>query len=77
MPKHDVSVSIPQKMVLSKDVEFEVKSDGQLLGALLISKGNIEWRPSKASVNKRRLTWEKFANLMDKQGVTTRIKNKL
>lgn len=75
MPRHDVSVAIPQKLVLSKDVEFEIKSDGQLLGNLLVSKGNIEWRPAKASVNKRRMSWEKFAALMDEQGSNAKIKN--
>lgn len=68
MPKHDVSVAIPQKLVLSKDVEFEVKSDGVLLGNLLVSKGNLEWRPAKNSVHKHRLTWEQFDSLMRESG---------
>ncbi|GAB3189116.1 hypothetical protein [Hydrogenophaga aquatica] len=75
MPRHDVTVAIPQKLVLSKDVEFEVKSDGKLLGNLLISKGNIEWRPAKASVNKLRLSWERFAALMSEEGSNAKIKN--
>lgn len=75
MPRHDVSVAIPQKLVLSKDVEFEVKSDGKLLGNLLVSKGNIEWRPAKASVNKLRLSWERFAALMVEEGSNAKIKN--
>ena len=28
MAKHDVAFSIPAKFVLSKDVEFDVRSDG-------------------------------------------------
>lgn len=74
MPSHDVSISIPQKLVLAKDVEFEIKSDGARLGTLMVSKGNIEWRPAKASVNKRRLSWEKFAALMEDEGKVARIK---
>lgn len=74
MPTHDVTVSIPQKVVLSKDVEIEIKSDGSLLGTLMVSKGNIEWRPSKASVNKRRMSWEKFAALMEDEGTVAKIK---
>jgi len=74
MPSHDVSISIPQKLVLAKDVEFEIKSDGARLGTLMVSKGNIEWRPAKASVNKRRLSWEKFAALMEGEGKVARIK---
>jgi hypothetical protein len=74
MATHDVSFTIPQKMVLAKDVEFEIKSNGSRLGTLLISKGNIEWIPTNNSVKKRRLTWEKFAELMETEGKVTRIK---
>jgi len=74
MATHDVSFEIPQKFVLSKDVTFEIKSDGAKLGELLISKGNIEWVPANNSVKKRRLTWERFASLMEKEGTEARIK---
>lgn len=74
MPSHDVSFEIPQKFVLAKDVEFEVKSDGMKLGTLLISKGNVEWIPANNSVNKCRLSWEKFAELMETEGKVARIR---
>jgi hypothetical protein len=74
MAVHDVSFEIPQKFVLAKDVRFEVKSDGSKLGELLVSKGNIEWIPANNSVIKRRLTWERFATLMESQGTEARIK---
>lgn len=74
MATHSVSFAIPQKFVLAKDVEFEIKSDGIKLGTLLISKGNIEWVPANHSVKKRRLTWEKFAQLMELSGKEAKIK---
>jgi len=74
MAHHDISFEIPQKFVLSKDVVFEVKSDGMKLGSLLVSKGNIEWVPANNSVKKRRLSWEKFAEMMETQGKEARIK---
>lgn len=74
MATHDVSFEIPQKFVLAKDVVFEVKSNGAKLGSLLISKGNIEWIPTNNSVKKRRLSWEKFAQLMESEGKVARIK---
>jgi len=40
----------------------------------LISKGNIEWVPANNSVKKRRLSWEKFAQLMESEGKVARIK---
>ncbi|MDO8208748.1 MAG: hypothetical protein Q7T38_13145 [Gallionella sp.] len=74
MASHDISFKIPQKFILSKDVEFEVKSNGAKLGTLLISQGNVEWIPANKSVNKRRISWEKFAALMEAEGKITRIK---
>ena len=68
MATHDVAFSIPEKFVLSKDVEFDVRSDGQKLGRLLISKGNIEWVPANNIVNKYRLSWEAFAKLIEGTG---------
>jgi len=65
---HEVSLEIANKIVLHKDVTLEVKEDGAKLGSLLISKGNIEWLPAGHSVNKHRLSWKKFAELMEKQG---------
>lgn len=55
-----------------RDVEFEVKKDGAKLGTILISKGNIEWLPANNSVNKYRLDWTKFAELMVSQGKKTK-----
>jgi len=74
MASHDVSFKIPQKVVLAKDIEMEVKSDGALLGRLLISKGNVEWLPGGNVTNKYRLSWEKFAMLMETKGNPAKVK---
>jgi hypothetical protein len=55
-------------------VEFDIRSDGSKLGSLLISKGNIEWVPASNSVKKRRLSWERFAELMESEGNIARMK---
>lgn len=68
MANHDVAFAIPQKLVLSKDVEFNVKSDGAKLGTLLVSKGNIEWVPASNTVKKYRLSWEAFDVMMQSRG---------
>ena len=73
MPKHDITFTIPQKVVLAKDIEFEVKSDSKKIGTLLISKGNIEWVPANNKINKQRLTWEKFSKVMDGLGSEEKI----
>lgn len=71
---HEVSLDINSKFVLHKDVKVEVKTDEGKLGTLLISKGNIEWLPAGNSVNKHRLSWTKFADLMEKQGKPAKSK---
>lgn len=71
---HEVSLEINSTFVLHKDVKVNVKTDEGKLGTLLISKGNIEWLPSGNSVNKRRLSWTKFAALMELQGTVAKAK---
>lgn len=70
---HEVMMDISTKFVLNKDVKVDVKKDGRKLGTALISKGNIEWVPSGNSVNKKRLSWAKFAELMVAEGKDVRI----
>mgnify|MGYP001378640215 CR=1 FL=1 len=71
---HEVTLDVATKFVLHKDVAVHVKKDGRKLGTALISKGNIEWVPANNSVKKRRLSWEKFAQLMESEGKVARIK---
>lgn len=71
---HEVSINLHQKIVLSKDVEVEVRADDAKLGTILISKGNIEWVPAGNSVNKHRLTWKQFAKLMEGEGKPKKMK---
>jgi hypothetical protein len=65
---HEVRARIDTKVVAHKDLEIVVKSNGRKLGTLLISKGNIEWRPKGNYVNKKRLSWRKFAELIEAKG---------
>lgn len=71
---HQVTMNISTKFVLHKDVELEIKKDGRKLGTALVSKGNIEWVPAGHSVNKKRLSWERFAELMEEHGKDVKAK---
>lgn len=74
---HKVILEIPStRTVLYKDIEFEVHDSNGKLGTLLISKGNIEWMASPKSVNKRRLSWAQFSDLMAEQGKPVRSSRK-
>lgn len=70
---HEVIMNISTNFVLNKDVEVEVKTDGRKIGTLLISRGNVEWMPAGNSVNKKRLSWSKFAELMVERGRDVRV----
>ena len=72
---HTVKLNLDTNLV-SQDVSIEVNGKDGKLGKLLISKGNIEWLPSKNSVHKHRLSWTKFAALMQETGKSVRSKAK-
>ena len=65
---HKVIAKLHTKVVVHKDLEIEVKTihggRPSKLGTLLISRGNIEWLPKGNSVNKKRLSWVRFAELV-------------
>ena len=54
--------------VNNTDFKVTITRDNKKLGTLLISKGNAEWVPSGNHVNKYRLDWRKFAQLMQEHG---------
>ena len=68
MPTHEINMTIPTKVVLNKDAEFEVFSDGSRLGALKISKGSVEWLPAKHSYGFH-CSWEDFDSIMKENGI--------
>lgn len=73
---HEVTLDIASKFVLNKDVKIEVRTDEGKLGTLLVSKGNVEWLPAGNSVNKKRMTWKKFAELIESEGTAVKAKKK-
>lgn len=71
---HEVRFKIDTALVAHKDFEIVVKTNNAKLGTLLISQGNVEWRPKGARVNKRRLTWAQFARVMEERGKPAKVK---
>ncbi len=66
---NEVKVNINASVqVKHTDFEVIVKHNNSKLGTLLISKGNIEWLPKGNSVNKKRMSWVRFAEFMEDQG---------
>lgn len=71
---HEVRVKLDTAVVAHKDFEVIVRNDAGKIGTLLISKGNIEWLPKGNSVNKKRLSWAKFAEFMAEHGRPVKAK---
>ena len=69
----NVSIRQLDATISNKDVEIEIKDNSGKLGILLISRGNIEWVPSGNYVNKKRLSWKRFAQLMLDNGRDVQI----
>ena len=65
MARHEIEATLPAHRVVNTDMSVLVKSDGKTLGELLISRGTIDWRPSKHH-GKVTLRWETFARLMER-----------
>src|SRR6266542_2185410 len=63
MAEHTVKVKLPKNLeVQSKDLEVVVRSYGNIIGRLKISKGSLDWRDAKDQKS-HVLGWEKFARL--------------
>jgi hypothetical protein len=63
MASHDVTLKRAKAEIINSDVVFEIKKNSRKLGELHISRGAIEWVPNNARY-KRRMSWTKFAQLM-------------
>lgn len=68
MPRHDIEIDLPPKVVLNSDVRFAVRSDGQKLGELLVSRGSVAWLPAHFDERPYHLRWERFDALMREHG---------
>jgi hypothetical protein len=68
MAHHDIDVRIPSEIwVGNTDLEVAVYGDGRLVGQLHISRGTIDWVPSKGR-SRYRLRWERFDEVMVREG---------
>ena len=67
---HEVFLELPKINVGSQDTRIVIKKNGQKIGELLISKGNIEWWPKGNSRKKKRLKWSEFEVIFNEYGRT-------
>lgn len=65
---HKILLQQPEWEVLHKDVVVKVTGDDGKLGEIHLSKGSIEWVPSGHHVNRKKMSWADFADLMEEHG---------
>jgi hypothetical protein len=53
---------------VNTDAELVARSDGAIIGRLLVSKGGVDWWPANAQKRHYTMTWEKFRDAMERDG---------
>jgi hypothetical protein len=61
--KHEVTFDVPRRDLGKTDVHFFVKSNGEPLGKLEVSKGALVWYPKWTKIG-HKITWNQFAQVM-------------
>lgn len=64
--EHSVRIQAPLLPVGKEDVVFVIKADDTLYGKLKVSRGGIAWI-SGGSPNQRSLSWERLADLVERE----------
>jgi len=66
---HEVKFQVPDEWYVmgGKDLVFEVRGDGELIGELKISQGGVTWR-SKGRQKQNSMEWERFDTTMQEHG---------
>jgi hypothetical protein len=67
MPKHEIIAHLPLHAMKNEDFTIEVRSNGQLLGDLIVGQGSVRWRPGGRQYGYR-LGWERFDQVMQENG---------
>ncbi len=61
--KHGVQFTVPKRDLGKADVLFDVKTNGEKLGTLGVSKGSLVWYPKNNSYG-HKVTWTEFDRIM-------------
>ncbi len=64
---HQVTFTVPARPVGYKDIEFDVKREGAMLGSLKVSQAGIVWRPRDSHYGYF-LSWNKFGQVAEGEG---------
>ena len=71
MAEHVVTFTVPQRPLERRDIEFDVRADGEMLGTLKVSRGGMVWRPRDHTYGYY-LSWEKLDEVITKHHTSKR-----
>lgn len=66
MAKHNIYFDLPTRELTKVDAHFYIYKDGKKLGQMTISKGSLEYYPTK-SQTPISISWSEFDRLMKEQ----------
>ncbi|MCO6456480.1 MAG: hypothetical protein J5I93_14380 [Pirellulaceae bacterium] len=66
MPRHQIVMRTPERLLRKRDVEFAIRVGGELMGTLLISKGSIDYQPAH-SQSSYTYPWRKVHELFTRK----------
>jgi hypothetical protein len=72
MAARNVKMGMGEVDVKNVDVEFVVRDGTAKAGTLRISKGGVDWVPTRNSANYHSVTWKELENLLIEYGKPTR-----
>ena len=64
MARHSVTFQPPARKLEQADVVFQVRSDGEKLGTLKVSKGSVVWLWANKQYGFK-MGWERFGEMME------------
>jgi hypothetical protein len=67
MARHSVRITMPDRKIQKKDVEFIVTRNRAKLGTLSVSQGTIDWTPAGGQ-KPYKMGWKTFDSLMQEKG---------
>lgn len=70
-------MTVPEVELTGKDVVFVIKNTkNQKIGELMISVGNLTWKPKGNEKNVKKINWTKFAELVEFEGKNAKLPTK-
>jgi hypothetical protein len=67
MARHSVRITMPERKIQKKDVEFIVIRNGARLGTLSVSQGTVDWTPANGQ-RPYKVGWKRFDQIMRDSG---------